>query len=267
MARQRFIHPDIWTDPGLGKLTAYERLLFIGCFSNADDEGRLLGSAAYLRSTIFPYDDLTISQVAEMRRNITTACKNVLYYIVDGIEYLAFLKWETYQKPKYPKPSKFPTPPDGNIGESLTEDSLKTSESLENPSLPRLGLDRVKDRVGSVCVLGDEKSDGQTDEINLYAKWEQVIGGVCPPEMFRKLESYLTDGMEREVIAWAIDQTLGADRPQRYVLSVLNDLMNCDPPILNMWALRQRERQRKQRTGGKGQSLDDILAGITGVAT
>lgn len=148
MARQRFIHPEIWTDPSLAKLTPAERLMFIGCFSNADDEGRLLGNAAFLRSTIFPYDDISVEEVARMRDRIVAACKNLVYYTVDGIEYLAFLKWKQYQKPKYPKPSKLPPPPEksqtkdsGTISPILEKDFSNGSPKQENDFLPGLGRD------------------------------------------------------------------------------------------------------------------------------
>lgn len=99
------------------------------------------------------------------------------------------------------------------------------------------------------------------DDINLCVKWEQAIGGIVPPSLFAKFESYTADGMEREVIAWAIDQSIGADRPQHYVITVLNDLMSADPPILTMSALRQRERQRKSRASPKAErTLDDICS-------
>ncbi|HID31706.1 MAG TPA: hypothetical protein EYP19_17130 [Desulfobacterales bacterium] len=112
MPRQRFIHPQIWSDPTLGKLTPIERLFFIGCFSNADDEGRLVAVPAYLRSIIFPYDDLTIDQVREIRDRVVDVCRNLILYEVDGTEYLSFVKWSRYQKPKYPSPSILPPPPE-----------------------------------------------------------------------------------------------------------------------------------------------------------
>lgn len=162
MPRQRFIHPDLWTDPALGKLAPMERLLFIGCFSNADDEGRLLGSPAYLRATIFPYDDLSLEEVRNMRDRMVEACKNVVLYQVDGLEYLAFLKWNKYQKPKYPKPSKLPPPPppkndadevmtkpgDTDVGETFTQNRGNNEEVLEKDLLPRLGLGRDRDGFG-----------------------------------------------------------------------------------------------------------------------
>ena len=140
MPRQRFIHPELWTDPSLGQLTPTERLFFIGCFSNADDDGRLLGNAAFLRSTIFPYDDISIGEIEAIRERVTSACHNLVYYRVDGIEYLAFTKWAEYQKPKYPKPSKHPAPPENRHGENMGEDFSKDGESLpENSAMGWVG--------------------------------------------------------------------------------------------------------------------------------
>ena len=141
MARQRFIHPDLWSDPTLGQLTPIERLFFIGCFSNADDEGRMLGNPAYLRSIIFPYDDLTIEQVKQMRDTVIETCKNLVLYEVDGLEYLAFSKWSRYQKPKYPKASKFPPPLQPTDGETLEKPSPNLGETLGEDLPPGLGRD------------------------------------------------------------------------------------------------------------------------------
>lgn len=46
MPRKRMIDPGIWTDDDLGRLGFAERLLFIGLFSLADDEGLIRGSAS-----------------------------------------------------------------------------------------------------------------------------------------------------------------------------------------------------------------------------
>ena|GEM_PF-3510650 len=111
MAKQRFIHQEFWTDPTIGKLSPTDRLFFIGCFSSADDEGRLLGEPSYLRSVVFPYDDVTISDIRAMRDRVVATCKNLLFYTVDGVDLLAFRHWSRYQNPRYPKPSRFPPPP------------------------------------------------------------------------------------------------------------------------------------------------------------
>ena len=53
MARKRMIDPNIWESEDFSKLSVLARLVFIGIFSNADDDGRGRGKSAYLKSIIF----------------------------------------------------------------------------------------------------------------------------------------------------------------------------------------------------------------------
>ena len=55
MAR-RMIDSKLWFNEKVAALPDAGRLLFIGIFSNADDDGRLGASPKYLKATIFPYD-------------------------------------------------------------------------------------------------------------------------------------------------------------------------------------------------------------------
>lgn len=141
MPRQRFIHPDFWKDPTIGKLSPIERLFFIGCFSNADDEGRLPGDPSYLKAIIFPYDNFSQRKVKLIRDRVVSICRNLVLYQVDGQEYLAFRKWHEYQKPRYPKASKCPPPPE--ISASLpqnTESLPQNTETLQQDCSIGLGF-------------------------------------------------------------------------------------------------------------------------------
>lgn len=172
MARQRYIHPEFWTDPALARLTPTERLFFAGCVSHADDDGRLLGNPAYLRSVIFPYDDFTVADVAAMRNHAVQEVQGLAYYRHEDEEYLALLNWRRYQNPRYRKPSKLPSPPDGEqlrlfaemvsesqpspepMGATLQPSELSTDEGLQLDGNCGLGLGRVctglgKGRVGA----------------------------------------------------------------------------------------------------------------------
>lgn len=107
MARKRMIDPDFWTDEALGTLPVHGRLLFMGLISNADDEGRLRGNPALVRSSVFPYDDFTSNDVAELLNGLESAGL-IRQYEVDGQSYIDipnFLKHQTINKPT---PSKLP---------------------------------------------------------------------------------------------------------------------------------------------------------------
>lgn len=111
MARQRFIWPHLWDDPDLGNLDAEARLLYIGCFSLADDDGRIIGDPVYLKTQVFRYRTTTPAQVKKMRDQLERTCSNFRVYKVCEAEYIAFDNWAEFQKPKYPKPSRLPPPP------------------------------------------------------------------------------------------------------------------------------------------------------------
>lgn len=131
------ISPDFWKDPDIRNLTRDERLLFIGCFSNADDEGRLLAHPAHLKAAIFMYDnDLGLDEVKQLRDSMVSKLKNLLLYENSGEEYLAFLKWPKHQKPSHPRPSDLPAPP---FTETLQPKEGETPESLP----PSLGEGRL----------------------------------------------------------------------------------------------------------------------------
>lgn len=110
MARQRFIHPEIWTDEKFARLKPVERLFFIGLFSNCDDEGRISASPAYLRSIIFPFDRIGLKKVKQIRDAVVANFDSILLYSVNGNEYLQIKSFGKYQKPRYPRPSRIPAP-------------------------------------------------------------------------------------------------------------------------------------------------------------
>ena len=56
MARIRTIKPEFWEDEKLAKLPVHARLLFIGTWNFADDNGALLANPVLMKSHIFPYE-------------------------------------------------------------------------------------------------------------------------------------------------------------------------------------------------------------------
>lgn len=110
MARQRFIWPDLWSDNGFASLDPVAQVLYIGCFSNADDEGRLLGDIAFLRSIVFPRATFSKKKLITSRDAMLKAMPKLVLYVVSGVEYLCFTNWSEWQKPKYPSPSRLPSP-------------------------------------------------------------------------------------------------------------------------------------------------------------
>lgn len=104
----------MWRDPAVAKMTREERLMFVGIITIADDEGRLAASPAAIQGALYPNDcDVTPRLVRKWRDGLVEKLGNVVLYTHDGVEYVSLKRWERYQKPSHPTPSKLPTPARG----------------------------------------------------------------------------------------------------------------------------------------------------------
>ena len=114
MPRKRFQDPAINKDKYFGKLSDKARLLFRGLIDIADDEGFIQGDPLFLRSEIFPYDDLSCDEVKKLRDEVEKSKQEspmiILYSVQNQTEveeYIQLPKWWNYQPlPDYPIPSK-----------------------------------------------------------------------------------------------------------------------------------------------------------------
>lgn len=114
MSRKRFVDPEMWRDPAVSKMTRDERLMFVGLITIADDEGRLAASPAALQGALYPNDpSVSPNRVRRWRDGIVAKLPNVHLYAHDGVEYVSLRRWERYQKPSHPTPSKLPKPSRG----------------------------------------------------------------------------------------------------------------------------------------------------------
>ena len=97
MARIRTIKPEFWEDEKLAKLPVYARLLFIGTWNFADDNGVLLANPVLMKSHIFPYEDIGISTISEW---IDMLVENgmLIRTTYNGKDYLVIRKFLIHQK-------------------------------------------------------------------------------------------------------------------------------------------------------------------------
>lgn len=110
MARKRMMSPSFWSDEKIGECNMMERLLFLGLVSNADDEGIGRGNPKLLKSLIFPYDDLRVSDFEKSLAKLASLSLIQLYQH-DGQTYYCVLNFKRHQTINKPSPSDFPSPP------------------------------------------------------------------------------------------------------------------------------------------------------------
>ena len=121
---RRMITGDICRNEKVASLPDAGRFLFIGIFSNADDDGRLKASPRFLKALIFPYDEDKTSEQVKRLRDQCAALGLIRLYNKNGMDYLDLPSWHEHQlirKDRY-NPSQLPSyneassvrQPDGN---------------------------------------------------------------------------------------------------------------------------------------------------------
>lgn len=230
MPRKRMIDPSIWTDENFGELSERGRLLFIGLFSMADDEGRGEASAKVLKSKIFPYDEgLRIADVSKTLKEIGSKM-SVDFYARNGREYYALRNWKTWQKVEKPTPSRIPAPIDGGKGEHYTfgDNSPNTPRILPECSttVPRpIEQNRIEEEKNRSIYASSETPTPENVVVNLilnngknFGVTQGTIDELAPlypavdvEQELRKMQGWLlgnprhrktANGIMRFVTAW-----------------------------------------------------------------
>ena len=108
MARKRMIDPNIWQSEDFSRLSTLAKLVFIGLFSLADDEGRGRSNPVYLKSSLFPYEEGIRSADIDKTLSEISSNMSVIFYSCDGSSYYSLYKWNDWQKIDRPSESKIP---------------------------------------------------------------------------------------------------------------------------------------------------------------
>ncbi len=89
---------EFWHDEKIGSLPPEARLLYIGTWSLADDNGVLRGNPAYIRSQLFAYDEEVTA--ADVRRwiELLTAERMLVPFTHRGEHYLLVRRFRDHQK-------------------------------------------------------------------------------------------------------------------------------------------------------------------------
>jgi hypothetical protein len=106
---KRLIDDTLFRLPQFGGLDCTAKLLYLGLIASADDQGRLLADAAYLRSLIFPFDDLPVEQIESALSSLMTI-GYIHHYVANGMPLAQLVNWWSMQSPQYAQPSHYPAP-------------------------------------------------------------------------------------------------------------------------------------------------------------
>lgn len=112
MAEKRMISGNFWDDEFTTSLSFFDRLIWLGIISAcADDQGRLRDSAAWIRSRIFPEDDIQLKPIKDALEIFANDGK-IERYESGGKNIIQIINWWKHQNPRWASPSLF-NPPEG----------------------------------------------------------------------------------------------------------------------------------------------------------
>ena len=193
MARKRMIDPSIWTSESFGSLSNLGKIVFIGCISNADDEGRFKASSAYLRAVILPYGSETPSEIWDALEGIERE-KIIEIYEVDGEKYGHLLKWDLYQTISRAYPSKLPPPPE--ISENKEVEQVK-----QNPKRSKTKHEQITNKSRSTHEPFSERSVNVqqpfSERSTLKEKKRKEVIDMSSKEILKDMKSIVAHYHER----------------------------------------------------------------------
>lgn len=185
MARIRTIKPDFWTDEKLTECSLSARLLFIGTWNFADDNGNLDRSAKQIKARVFPLDNIEceplLQELLYQGLMIEYRYEGKLFLHING-----FGKHQLINRPSKP------TCP-------LYEPSLSTQVTLITEGKGEEWKGRDKN-----IVRNDVADCPHSEIINLYAKNLPMLTQVREWTNKRQslLKSRWRESMERQNLEW-----------------------------------------------------------------
>jgi hypothetical protein len=160
MARRRMIDPNFFISEDVSRLDIFERLLLIGLFSNADDYGKGRAKPEFLRSIIFPYDDIPLEKIKNALTNISKNI-SIKFYNVNNSSYYIFLNWDKWQRVDKPQPSLIPDP---IFSENYAENDSKNESENDSKN------DSKNDSENDSCLKEKKRKENKRKEFKEKGK-------------------------------------------------------------------------------------------------
>lgn len=164
MGRIRTVKPEFFASHELARVSIEARLLLIGLFLEADDDGRQIDSAKRIAGAVFPHDQgVTPAKVERWLCELETEGK-IFRYQVDGGRFLVVVNWLKHQRISHPRASVLPPPPEnfrrtsGNPPESFRPEVEVEVERERERELPKSSSSDLGTR-GNVVALPGRDDD------------------------------------------------------------------------------------------------------------
>ena len=137
MARIRTIKPKFWDDSKIGKISRDSRLLYIGLWTFSDDVGVVIGDTIWLKSKIFPYDQIQVQQFEKWLSELATN-GFICQFSYNNENFIYLPKFARHQVINRPNVDDLNIPKNklDNILSKFTEQSLINHGTFTEQSVP-----------------------------------------------------------------------------------------------------------------------------------
>lgn len=207
MSRLRSIKPDFWSSEQVLSLSRDARLLFIGMWNFADDEGRIKLSPTTLKAQVFPGDDdATKSRMVEWLSEIVR--RKLLEPYTNDQELFGYVTgWKKHQRIDKPQAPKHPGPQDiGSTRLSFQEYSanvlgtLATEREIGEKGIER-GERETRVRAAPLAPLPDADNSQAEPPIGARPAAVEPEPGEPARDAFTEHEQRITFQREFERVA------------------------------------------------------------------
>jgi len=109
MPGYRKIRRTLLDNPRFGMLGVFSQHLYLKLLLIADDQGRLQGHPAWIRSRAFPYQDIALKEIEQALKELEEK-GFVLRYQADGMALIQIRNWWQESDLQWAQPSEYPAP-------------------------------------------------------------------------------------------------------------------------------------------------------------
>jgi len=191
MARIRSIHPGIWTDEAFMGLSAYARLLLIGIWTEAYDDGVFEWKPLTLKARVFPVDNVDVNALLDELASFGLIGRIDEHPKKPG----AIRNFQKFQRPKKPNSSGMLVP---EWFEFVGHEEPKTTIS---PDKTNDGTEPVRNRLrtgtGKLSQMEDGGGDKKKEELRSSKRGTRLPDDFAPD------------------IGWAMSHGLSRQQAQR----------------------------------------------------
>lgn len=221
MARIRTIKPKFWDDSKIGKISRDSRLLYIGLWTFSDDVGVVIGDTIWLKSKIFPYDQIQVQQFEKWLSELATN-GFICQFSYNNENFIYLPKFARHQVINRPNVDDLNIPKNklDNILSKFTEQSLINHGTFTEQSVPIKEEEKEEENItedsneSPVCATS-QPHDGRIDYAELVKFFNEKTQGA-----FGNIRMPLSD--KRKGMINARIKTYGKETFARMIQMALN---------------------------------------------